>query len=161
MPRVLLHVDVLSWLRGVSRGEPRQRAKCLDHLRQLLLTGETPFKVTSQRHNKGWRRSQLFGNRFYLWWAPSAVLRQIAARRHPHENILNCSTTDIYVRTIAYHDDTHATLTLGTHRAELWSELTPELLEEIGARTDRPKRPSAHAGRGRMHADRNNESDED
>lgn len=160
MPRVLLHIDVLSWLRGASRGEPRQRAKCLDHLRQLSTTGETPFKLTAQGFNKGWRRSQLFGNRFYLWWAPFAVLRQIAARRHPQESLPNCPTTDIYVRTITYHDDTNTMFALGVHRTELWSELTPELLENIGARIDRPKRLSGRAGRGRVRADRD-ESDKD
>ena len=153
MPRVLLHIDVLSWLRGASRGEPRQRAKCLDHLRQLSTTGETPFKLTTQGFNKGWRRSQLFGNRFYLWWAPCGTMRQIAERIRPRSgDSLACDPLDAYVRTVTYHDDTNVPVLPDTHRPELWSELTPELLGEISAPANQPGRTGPRVGRGRVHA---------
>lgn len=147
MPRVFLHVDVLSWLRGASRGEPRQRDKCLEHLRQLLATGETPFKITAEGPNKKWRRSQLLGNRFYLWWAPCGTLRQIVER--VSNTTLDCELTDVYVRHISYHDATDRFFSPDARRPELWSDLTPELLAELRAPI-RPERAGPRTGRGRV-----------
>lgn len=153
MPRVFLHIDVLSWLRGASRGEPRQRGKCLDHLRQLLATGETPFKLTAQGPNKGWRRSQLFGNRFYLWWAPCGTMRQIVERMaSSRANLLTCDPGDAFVRTITYHDKTDIPVMPDAHRPELWTELTPALFDELGASNNRPTRSGPRTGRGRFGA---------
>jgi DNA-binding transcriptional regulator YdaS (Cro superfamily) len=152
MPRVFLHIDVLSWLRGASRGEPRQRAKCLEHLRQLAASGETPFKTT-EGNNRGWRRSQLFGNRFYLWWAPCGAMRQIAERVRPHSgDKLACDALDAYVRTVTYHDDTKTPILPDAHRPELWSELTAELFEQISAPVNQPGRSGPRVGRGRVQA---------
>lgn len=149
MPRVFLHVDVLSWLRGALRADVRQRERCIDHLRQFISVGEVPFKTT-EGVNYGWRRSQLAGNKFYLWWAPCGVLRQITDRAYKNASF-TCDLADVYVRDITYHDDTDVRVSPDTNNMQLWVELTSELLRELETPVQKPTRSGQRAGRGRFY----------
>lgn len=126
MHRVLLHADVLGWLRAPWLSPAKAHANCLKVLQSLLITGDAPAKFTTGGRNKLWLRSKLFGNRFYLWWAPCGAIKRITQWG------VDCGSGDVYVRAVLYHDMTgREDIASDAEKSHLWTPVTQELLDDL------------------------------
>jgi len=116
---VLLHPDVSKELDKYEHLRKRMGV-VLPH---LAAHGRTTRVKPCTGKNKGWRRSQLQGNHFYLWWTPQGS---------PQAKELELPPFGVLVRAIRHHDD-HNPLSagkLGEYEGLQHDELTADGIVE-------------------------------
>ncbi len=87
-------------------------------LRYFMAYGKPPSVKSTKGVNRGWLRSPLGSNQYYLWWRPKGSVQT------PSDEDRNA----IWIRTVRHHDDTDQPLDTDIDRYE--STLKLEALEE-------------------------------